>query len=294
MKDKIEGICWLCGAHRELTKEHFPPRSAFNNHPLVLQRIDEHASRTGSLVWKGRVERGLIVRSLCGKCNNFAGARYGTHYADFIKRVAQSVEVVPAGSRITVSVRRPLCVLKQILHGFVSANGREFVQKNPWVVPFIRHSRNQEWPTHMQAYVFATNSRTGRTTGVAGYIDFFGGRSTRVVSELTLWPIGTVLAFTSVNESKLAPVHQWSKYGYDFVGPIDVQIPVNPVHTAYPLDFRDEAEVRKHAIDPGAALLCHDEHLRGLMNATLSAGGRQEDRWIFSTRQRPKVVGGSE
>jgi len=87
-QDTIEGFCWLCGRFAKLTREHIPPRAAFNNKSVLLLAVEENTRETGRLEWGGKVEEGLIVRSLCSECNSRGGAKYGTHYVDFISRVA--------------------------------------------------------------------------------------------------------------------------------------------------------------------------------------------------------------
>jgi hypothetical protein len=142
-KSKLEGQCWLCGRWRELTREHIPPKSAFNNYPILLYTVEENTRKTGRMEWAGRVEQGLVVRSLCGECNSKGGGQYGSHYADFIARVAPAVERARDGEQIITSgVQRPLSILKQIMQTFVSANGPDFVAANPWIRKFIRNSKN--------------------------------------------------------------------------------------------------------------------------------------------------------
>jgi len=102
-KTKVEGKCWLCGQWRELTREHIPPRAAFNNYLILLYTVEENSRRTGRMEWAGRVEQGLIVRSLCGECNSRGGGQYGSHYADFVARVAPAVERARDREQILVS-----------------------------------------------------------------------------------------------------------------------------------------------------------------------------------------------
>lgn len=292
MSNAAEGRCWLCGQWRRLTREHIPPRSAFNNRPLLLLEVSKRSHETGVLHWASRREEGLIARSLCGECNSWSGAKYGTHYAEFVANLADLVEKAHDGARIYLcGVRRPLSILKQVLQCFVSANGAEFVHKNAWVRRFLRNSRNQEWPSDTFAYLFATNSRGGRKSGVAGYIDF-SQHKTRVVSEFTFWPLGTVLSFWEpLDDRRLTPIHHWTKYDYGYSGRIDISLTVNPVASAYPVDFRDRSTVEKDAMEPSAALLCHGDDMNRMIASTLhKAGKRNSDRYALVARKRPRLI----
>src|SRR5436309_7376094 len=165
-----EGKCWLCGRWAKLTREHIPPRSAFNDRPLLLYEMERNSADVGRMAWAERRENGLIVVSLCGECNSWCGGQYGSHFVEFIRKIAEPVEKARDGGQIFVAgIQRPLSVLKAITQSFVSANGPAFVGATPWVRKFLRNSRNREWPTDTYLYVFATNSRGGRKSGVSGF-----------------------------------------------------------------------------------------------------------------------------
>src|SRR6185437_751084 len=51
---KIEGRCWLCGEYRLLTLEHIPPRSAFNDHEILLKSVDKLTEQVGHSHLAGR------------------------------------------------------------------------------------------------------------------------------------------------------------------------------------------------------------------------------------------------
>jgi hypothetical protein len=156
----------------------------------------------------------LIIRSLCGECNSRGGGKYGSHYAEFIARVAPAVEKAHDGSQVIISgVRRPLSILKQVMQSFVSANGPDFVIANPWIRKFVRNSRNKEWPTDLFAYIFGTNSRGGRKSGLSAFYDF-GRKRIRTVAEFTFWPLGMVVSFDPLDDYPLTPIHQWA--GFEF------------------------------------------------------------------------------
>ena len=289
-QDSIDGFCWLCGHYGKLTREHIPPRAAFNNNSVLLLAVEEKTRETGRLEWSGKVEEGLIVRSLCSECNSRGGAKYGTHYIDFISRVAPIVERARDREQFILSgVRRPLSILKQIMQSFVSANGPNFVEANPWIRKFIRNSRNQEWSPELFAYIFATNTRGGRKSGLSAFFDF-GRKRIRTVAEFTFWPLGMVLSFDSLDEYPVTPIHHWAQYDYSWPGQLDINLVVNPTSSAYALDFRTWAEMNRDAarIEPRPKVA--GETLREVMRlAQTRGGGKTTDRWAFVTNQRPDI-----
>jgi len=288
---QAEGKCWLCGRWAKLTREHIPPRSAFNDRPLLLYEVERNSASVGRMAWAERREGGLIVVSLCGECNSWCGGQYGSHYVEFIRKIAEPVEKARDGDQIFVAaIRRPLSVLKAITQSFVSANGPAFVSANPWVRKFLRSSRNQEWPTDTHLYVFATNSRGGRKSGVSGFYEIPRQRA-HVVAEFTFWPLGTVLSFgEELNDPRLAPIHLWSRYDYGYQGTVDLQLTVNPVATAYPLDFRNRDQVHREAQEDVAPPPASRSALEDLAKrVTERSGETDKETWRWMVRQPPRV-----
>lgn len=245
---KTEGNCWLCGEYRVLTLEHIPPRSAFNDHDILLQSIDKLTEKVGYVIWQGEMTHGWTVRSLCAECNNKTGSKYGNHYAHFIKDVAEQVDKADEHATISVIVNRPLSILKQVMQTFVSANGQHFTKTHPWLRKFLRNSRNQDFPHDWFVYVFALKETSGRKTGVGGFYDLSQKRMC-VVSEFTFWPIGTILAFQPMDHYRLAPIHHYAKYAYtESKAGLILNLPVNAASSAYPVDFRTKDEIMKQRI----------------------------------------------
>ncbi len=286
-----EGTCWLCGRWAKLTREHIPPRAAFNDRPLLLYEVERNSAHIGHLAWAERRESGLIVVSLCGDCNTWCGGQYGSHYVEFIRKIAEPVERARDGDRIFVaSIQRPLSVLKGIMQSFISANGPSFVHANPWVRKFIKSSRNREWPPDVRLYAFATNSRGGRKSGVAGFYEI-NLRRARVVAEFTFWPLGTVLSFgEELGDPRLAPIHHWSQYDYAYPGNVDLQVTVNPVSTAYPLDFRNTEQVHRETQEAAASPLASRSAVEDMAKrVTEQSGETDKGSWRLMVRRVPQL-----
>lgn len=76
------GRCRICGEQRELTREHVPPRAAFNKERGRVHSLLEWLSRTAEGVLPGGILRqgGNWGYTLCGPCNNFIGHEYADEY----------------------------------------------------------------------------------------------------------------------------------------------------------------------------------------------------------------------
>jgi hypothetical protein len=242
-----QGYCWLCSTFGDLTEEHIPPHSAFNECPLLLRAISERSRETGTLTWdSGRLhQRGLSVRSLCASCNSRAGRRFAPSYIRLVKTIAERVGNIREQHQLTIQrIEKPALLLRQVVQQFVTANGATFVQANPWVRTFLRPELRQNLPDDVFIYLFATNRPCARMTGMSGHV-YAGKNQVRVVSEFTFWPVGTVLSYGDLADKRLAAIHHWSSIPHTSNQTADVTLTVNPVNSALPIDFRGEDEVLK-------------------------------------------------
>jgi len=192
-----QGHCWLCNRFGPLTKEHIPPEKAYNNCPLLLAKVDERSTEAGSLFFSPHTnyKKGLCFHSLCSDCNNRYGSKYGGAYVDLVRTVAERIKDIPNFHKTSImGVRRPLRILKQIMLQFVTANGSGFVRCNEWVAPFVRNPKNSQIPGNIGIYLFASNARGARTTGVSAHIDLASTYKRAVIAEFTFWPLGTVIS----------------------------------------------------------------------------------------------------
>ena len=77
------GKCALCGKECNLSFEHIPPESAFNNSPAkpvsgdkLVEDDDRMPWDTSGLKYEHQ-QRGMGKYSLCRDCNSFTGVYYG-------------------------------------------------------------------------------------------------------------------------------------------------------------------------------------------------------------------------
>jgi hypothetical protein len=283
MVESAQTRCWLCGSLGPLTAEHIPPRSAFNDRPVVVQRVSADAVAAGYVAWEDAEEQqqGHSLQSLCTKCNHRGGRTFVPSYKDFIRQIAMQVSTrIPLKDVRVKAVRNPQLILRQVLLQFVSANGASFVNANPWIKQFLLARRASPLPEDVYVYLFATQTRGFRTTGVSGHVLIDKGQY-RVVSEFTHWPLGTVLSFTDLSDERLLPIARWSEIPFNSKGTIEVTLPVNPIESALPIDFRDALDIH---IDMGkkATTLPDEQLVRRMTEETERRGGHTREDAILT------------
>jgi len=271
------GKCWLCGTECELTKEHIPPKSAYNEHPRLLRKVDEHALENGWVNWNsGEVyERGIYRRSLCARCNNNYGSIYGEAYVNFVRKVADRIGDVREFHTITIGgVKQPLRILKQVILNFVTSNGAEWVRASNWVAPFLLNPKNMTLPHHVGVYLYATNTYGGRSTGITAHIDLESGTH-NTISEFSYWPLGTVISLDGEPfDRSLKPIQHWVQYSFDHEDSITVDLTVNPTATANPVDFRNQSQVQSDSLRSHASYKKpSDEEARAIFDKAITHSG---------------------
>ncbi len=130
------GKCALCGRECELTFEHIPPRSAFNNNPAKQYTGDKLISDDSRMPWDFQglqyisLQKGAGLFSLCDNCNNLTGTWYGDTYRDMAQIITAASEkwkdepVSGIGIKDTYAAR----FIKQVLSMFCSVNSQESIE----------------------------------------------------------------------------------------------------------------------------------------------------------------------
>jgi len=109
------GICHICGEYKKLTYEHIPPEAAFNNQRRKMSTVEElmNDKTDNRAPWDieglryKQFQQGTGFFTLCDKCNNYTGAKYGNTYADFIRSLGTEIMKIPKEG-LSIS-RQPPC-----------------------------------------------------------------------------------------------------------------------------------------------------------------------------------------
>ena len=266
----VLGTCHICRKHTKLSFEHIPPRAAFNNCPAVSKQLFELINKhpDNYLKEKGKKsQRGFGAYTLCEACNNNTGGWYGTAFAEWAH---QGMDILEYAYRVPLLYYNfrifPLQVLKQIICMFFSINDDEFACNHPDLVKFVLNKNERHLKSDIRIFAYYNIGPHGRYIGGASIekirpdeidrdtmenlirrIQSDHAKS-RVLSEIACIPLGYVMTFGSEKpDNRLVDISAFAQYRYDEYVSIPLRLPVLPVTTYFPGDYRNREQVHRDA-----------------------------------------------
>ncbi|MGZ5446269.1 MAG: hypothetical protein ACXW5U_29600 [Thermoanaerobaculia bacterium] len=132
------GLCHVCGTWQKLTREHVPPRAAFNDSPRLWERLSsgENVSST-----RFRVRCGLYVITLCQRCNG--NSPHAREYVRFAKALAEKPKLFDShGYRRLVYIAQDTSLLaKQIAVMILAVEPALFGKRHDYLRRFVLQER---------------------------------------------------------------------------------------------------------------------------------------------------------
>lgn len=247
-RNKVFGTCHLCGADGELSYEHVPPRSAFNNRPVVRRRAEDLIEfglaahpRRGEIL-----QRGAGGYTLCGRCNNTTGAWYGARFAAWCHQGMETLgRTGGRPSLVYLHYLFPLAIIKQVATMFFSVNNPRFWQKNEELQRFVLDKERKGLSPRYRFFMYYHLMSSSRNVGVAAWVDTSTGAS-KVLSELCFPPFGYVLSFGGgPPHPEMFEISHFATYGYNEFAVTEVRMPLLPTYLGFPGDYRTEEQIAR-------------------------------------------------
>jgi hypothetical protein len=249
-----DGTCSICGNFGKLSFEHIPPRAAFNDQ----RRFEADIQSLLSDKWapgastKGRYKQGGVGKdSLCEKCNNSMGTWYGASYVDFARQAMRLVSVSNGNMSLAYPYRiRPLRVLKQIVAMFFSACGPDLQKKHSALVRFLLNRELREFPRSIRIYGYLHHPNLSTAIRRSGITGIVVGNKSHVISEIAFPPFGFVMSLDGEPiEPNLVDLSYFAQSEFKDRETVYLQLPVLPVVSWLPGDFRTREEMEKERLE---------------------------------------------
>lgn len=239
------GTCAICGKWRELTVEHLPPKSAFNNYLLLAIEIDTPVSQaSGELSWRpSHATTGRHLKKLCARCNGRTGSWYATDYRDYVKVAAES-RIPPDHRGQLCFTGRPAAVAKEALAVLCTSAGKTLAERHKELRRLILSNKYRSSLPDFRLWTYLTAGHGGHQTGATFEARVDTGK-VRVVAEFSHWPVGWVLSWHDTDIPELYEVTHWLDMEYKSIRSVTASVPRVWTVTGFPLDYRTPAEVER-------------------------------------------------
>jgi hypothetical protein len=243
-----KGFCRICGAHEELTYEHLPPRSAYNDRAVLLHSLqyisDQSYQITGKMPTR-RHNRGLGDRSLCGRCNSFTGGNYGDAYLSFAQQAMEYLDVMEKSQSIALPFHiQPLNVLKQIVSMGLTGSSSGG-QRHPELARFVLRAKSRTFPTDYSCYVYLANKKSvARYCTETATLNTSKGSMDHILVEVALPPLGCVVVHKNTERASeiidinLCRIDHFANYDFSVWTTMFLRIPIHRIWSPTPLDYR--------------------------------------------------------
>lgn len=244
-RERPQGTCHICGTFGDLSFEHIPPRKAFNDRRVVYVRFEEAINLGPDEFPRGEIhQRGVGGHTLCAACNSKTGGWYGNQFIDWCYK-GMSVLMSSRGrpSLSYVVHLYPLPVLKEIVTMLFSVEHDRFQGVNQELVRFVLGRSRTGLPKKYRFFTYFNTSPRPRAMATA--VLMRGGKPI-LISEFSYPPYGYVMTIDSKPpDDRLFEITHFAGYEYGELAELALDLPVLPVHTPFPGDYRTKEEIKR-------------------------------------------------
>ena len=245
---KHTGFCRICGAYGPLTFEHVPPLAAGNEQMGraldVAQYLQTNPSAPLSAMRVKKLPKGSGGYFLCKRCNNDTGAWYVREYASWAYQGEALRQSLGSTNSIALPFNGiPARVIKQILAIFAATCGEGLFEANPFLRKLVLDRDARGFPSDVRVYCYIVDreSKHSRQSGITGMIS---GTDTHTFAEFAYRPFGYIMTLDGKPppDPKLFDITFFSHGGFNDYRELHLPLPVRPVVSYFPADFRNKTE----------------------------------------------------
>jgi hypothetical protein len=200
-----ETKCHLCLREVPLSKEHVPPRAAFNDERRVWERFNPWPDRTATGVRTARKQvlretwqAGFYVQTFCGGCNSRTGAESAAEYVSFVRELACSPRLFEPheGKRVMRVHQDTLLIARQIAVMILAVERVEFGALHADLRAFARGElAGIVPPFRVLAFLVPNRPEAGTISRAQYRMHYARSGLAAMAGEVSMFPFGFVYAF---------------------------------------------------------------------------------------------------
>jgi hypothetical protein len=187
-------VCHICLEQKKLSREHVPPRSAFNNCTALWDRLVPPKGANDAarqVMLKG----GLYVPTLCQDCNNRVCSTYASAYVDFVRHLVSMPALFDSnGVARIVSVPCDTLMLAKELATMILAIEKVAYSKHYLALRQFVLNKDATLDPNFRVLAFLVPElpHAGTITRIHGRVDTFARGYNFVGGEISFFPFGFV------------------------------------------------------------------------------------------------------
>lgn len=185
--------CHICLRKGNLTKEHIPPKNAYNKHNKLWERLihtEEKLSRRSTMI-----RGGLWVKTLCNHCNNHVCSPYANEYVKFVKQLVEKPELYDSfGEARVFSINiNLLYIAKEITTMILAVESINYARHVPELRSFVLNKDSVIIPP-FKVFVFLVPDtiESGTVSKYHARVDTFAPGFNFAGGEISWFPFGFV------------------------------------------------------------------------------------------------------
>ena len=191
-------------------------------------------------------QRGNGAYTLCQQCNNLTGVWYAAEFIEFVYQGMSFLQQANQEPSLEYPFHfYPLQVYKQILCMFLSTNSPEFSKTNLQLRKIVLEKDGFYIPSQFKIYLFYCVGNRMRQTNYCGKLNVFDRSQNSFFSEIAWPPFGYVMASEAPPDDRMLDITHWGQLRYNQFRSWYLKVPVLPVYSYFPGDYRDEADIEK-------------------------------------------------
>lgn len=196
-KEREENLsyCHICLKKCKLTKEHIPPKKAFNEYNRLWERLLHLGGKASKRVT--HIKGGLWVKTICEKCNNEACSVYAKEYVKFVKQLVEKPQLFDwsGKARIFSIDANPLYIAKEVVTMILAVEAVSYARH----VPELRHfvldkDYTFKPPFKLFAFLVPDSPETGTVLRYHARVDTYAPGFKFAGGEISCFPFGFVYA----------------------------------------------------------------------------------------------------
>lgn len=234
-----EGLCRLCLSHGPLSREHVPPKGAYNSGRMLrsdaIERLRDPGTEAGRIL-----QNGNWFYSFCESCNNLLGRMYVPEYVLWAKHFMTEYRLWAPGI-VPVSLHGvyPLRFLKQAVAMIFSVNPEAFTRGFCSLAGWIRDRDANQWHWSQRVYLTLVDGPVGRGWPILHR----GGSDPATFTEVAMAPFSVQMVLGEQRQDRPGNITWFARHRFDESVNLNVALPCGSLATAIPADFRAKEEV---------------------------------------------------